>query len=61
MSKTPRKLERLSPCLGEHNDYVYGTLLGMSREEIEELERKQIIGTGPLPGADGMGPRAASQ
>jgi crotonobetainyl-CoA:carnitine CoA-transferase CaiB-like acyl-CoA transferase len=61
MSKTPRKLERLSPCLGEHNDYVYSVILGMSREEIEELEKQQTIGTVPLPGADGMGPRAASQ
>jgi crotonobetainyl-CoA:carnitine CoA-transferase CaiB-like acyl-CoA transferase len=61
MSKTPRKLESPTPCLGEHNDYVYGTLLGMSREEIEELEKQQIIGIIPLPGADGMGPRAVSQ
>jgi hypothetical protein len=33
----------------------------MSREEIEELEKEKIIGIIPLPGADGMGPRAASQ
>ena len=57
MSKTPRRLERPSPCLGEHNDYVYGTLLGMSEEEIRELEKENIIGIIPLPGADGMGPR----
>jgi crotonobetainyl-CoA:carnitine CoA-transferase CaiB-like acyl-CoA transferase len=61
MSKTPRKLEGPAPCLGEHNDYVYGVILGMSREEIEELEKEQIIGITPLPGADGMGPRAVSQ
>jgi len=56
MSETPRKLERPSPCLGEHNDYVYGVMLGMSDEEIEELEKEQIIGIIPLPGADGMAP-----
>jgi crotonobetainyl-CoA:carnitine CoA-transferase CaiB-like acyl-CoA transferase len=61
MSETPRKLERPSPCLGEHNDYVYGVMLGMSREEIEELEKEQIIGTIPLPGADGMGPPPDSE
>jgi len=59
MSKTPRKLERPSPCLGEHNDYIYSEILGMSREEIEELEQAQVIGFIPLPGADGMGPRSS--
>jgi len=57
MSKTPRKLERPSPCLGEHNDYVYGSLLGMSEEEIRTLEQEKVTGIIPLPGADGMGPR----
>jgi crotonobetainyl-CoA:carnitine CoA-transferase CaiB-like acyl-CoA transferase len=58
MSETPRKLERPSPCLGEHNDFVYGQILGMSKKEIEELEQEQIIGFIPLPGSDGMGPRS---
>ena len=57
MSETPRNLERSSPCLGEHNDLVYSRILGMSRDEIKELEREQIIGVIPLPGADGMGER----
>ncbi len=30
--------------LGEHNRYVYGSLLGMSETEIEALERQGIIG-----------------
>jgi len=59
MSETPRRLERPSPCLGEHNDYVYGVILGMSREEIEELEREKISGIIPLPGADGTAPRSS--
>ena len=29
---------------GEHNDYVYGTLLGMSEEDIRDLEAQGIIG-----------------
>jgi len=36
MSKTPRELVRPSPCLGEHNEYVFKELLGMSDDEIAE-------------------------
>ena len=44
MSKTPNRL-RLPPCrLGEHNDYVYRELLGLSPEEIADLEAKGHIG-----------------
>lgn len=31
--------------LGEHNGYVYGTLLGMSADEIKDLEAQGIIGS----------------
>ena len=31
--------------LGEHNGYVYGTLLGMSSVEIKQLEAQGIIGS----------------
>jgi len=53
MSKTPGHILRPPPCLGEHNEYVLGTVLGMSREDIRTLGKEQIIGTIPLPGADG--------
>lgn len=53
MSNTPGHILRHAPWLGEHNDYILGTILGMSREEIETLETGQLIGTIPLPGADG--------
>ena len=36
LSKTPCKLKP-SPCLGEHNDYVYKEILGMSDEELVSL------------------------
>ncbi len=53
MSNTPGHILRHAPWLGEHNDYILGTILGMSREEIETLETGQLIGTIPLPGSDG--------
>lgn len=37
------QIKRHAPLLGEHNDYVYGKLLGMSREEIEKLTREQVF------------------
>jgi crotonobetainyl-CoA:carnitine CoA-transferase CaiB-like acyl-CoA transferase len=36
LSKTPRLLDKPSPCLGEHNQYVFKELLGMSDDEIAE-------------------------
>jgi len=49
LSKTPMKTHCRAPDLGEHNDYVYRKLLGMSQEEIERLEKKGIIGSSPAP------------
>lgn len=46
-SETPLKM-RPAPKLGEHNDYVLGTILGLSKAEIEILEKEQIIGTVPI-------------
>jgi len=48
LSKTPLRSEMPAPCLGEHNTYVYGTLLGMTQDEINQLEREGIIGTIPV-------------
>lgn len=31
------------PLLGQHNEYVFGTLLGMTGEEIEKLKKREII------------------
>jgi benzylsuccinate CoA-transferase BbsF subunit len=36
LSKTPREQVRPSPCVGEHNEYVFKELLGMSDDEIAE-------------------------
>ncbi len=37
LSKTPGKPERAAPLMGEHNEYVFKNILGMSDEEIAEL------------------------
>lgn len=36
LSRTPRQIMKPSPCLGEHNQYVFKNLLGMSDDEIYE-------------------------
>ncbi len=43
-SKTPMSLRTPPCCLGEHNEYVFKEVIGMSGEEIAELEEKQVIG-----------------
>ena len=43
LSETPAKLRRPSPCLGEHNDYVFGELLRIPKEEIEQLKADGVI------------------
>jgi crotonobetainyl-CoA:carnitine CoA-transferase CaiB-like acyl-CoA transferase len=47
-SKSPVTIRRPAPTLGEHNEYVLGELLGMSKEEIQSLVDDQIIGTTPV-------------
>jgi benzylsuccinate CoA-transferase BbsF subunit len=36
MSETPRLLDRPSPCLGEHNEYVFKELLKMTDDEVAD-------------------------
>ncbi|UCG83039.1 MAG: CoA transferase [Dehalococcoidia bacterium] len=42
MSATVAKIDT-SPTMGQHNDYVFGTLLGMSASEITELTEGKVI------------------
>ena len=53
LSKTPGGIRTPAPCLGEHNHYVLGEMLGMSDEEIARLEELGIIGTEALPEQQG--------
>tara|TARA_Y100000768_G_scaffold182015_1_gene136322 strand:- start:1464 stop:2723 length:1260 start_codon:yes stop_codon:yes gene_type:complete len=43
MSETPWSIARGAACLGEHNQYVFGELLGLSDEEIETLAAESVI------------------
>jgi crotonobetainyl-CoA:carnitine CoA-transferase CaiB-like acyl-CoA transferase len=43
LSRTPGRVERLAPALGEHNDEVYSGLLGFSSEKLVELKEEGVI------------------
>ncbi|GAB4337879.1 MAG: CaiB/BaiF CoA-transferase family protein [Dehalococcoidia bacterium] len=43
LSETDWRLERGGPCLGEHNEHVYGEILGLSSAEIEALRDEGVI------------------
>lgn len=43
LSETPGEIRRPAPMLGEHNQYVYGELLGLSKEKIEQYVEEKII------------------
>lgn len=42
-SKTPARIERPAPLMGESNHYVLTEILGLSRDEIEALEQKGVL------------------
>lgn len=44
MVGTPNPIRRPSPMLGEHNEMVYGQLLGLTKEEYRRLEEAGHIG-----------------
>jgi len=43
LSATPARIVRDAPSLGEHNEYVFGKLLGMPREEINRLQEEGVL------------------
>jgi crotonobetainyl-CoA:carnitine CoA-transferase CaiB-like acyl-CoA transferase len=43
LSETDWHIERGAPLLGQHNRHVYGTLLGLSDADIDELEIDGVI------------------
>jgi crotonobetainyl-CoA:carnitine CoA-transferase CaiB-like acyl-CoA transferase len=49
---TPAHTRLPAPCFAEHNDYVLQGLLGLSEEDVAELERKGVVAREPAPGQD---------
>jgi benzylsuccinate CoA-transferase BbsF subunit len=43
LSDSPRGNYHYSPLLGEHNDYVFGELLGLSAAEIKQLKEDKVF------------------
>jgi crotonobetainyl-CoA:carnitine CoA-transferase CaiB-like acyl-CoA transferase len=42
-SRTAARIARWTPALGEHNDYVFGELLGLTQAEIGALVKAKVI------------------
>ncbi len=51
-SLSPAHVRLPAPCFAEHNDYVFRDLLGLSEEEVAELEREGVTAREPVPGQD---------
>jgi benzylsuccinate CoA-transferase BbsF subunit len=43
MSRTPGTLRSAAPTLGQHNDEVFGEMLSLSPDEIEQLKKENVI------------------
>ncbi len=61
MAGDPKPRHEPAPGLGEHNNYVLSDILGLSVYDLQGLERSEVIGTSPLPGADMGGVRRVSR
>ena len=48
LSESPVRNYRPAPTLGQHHGYVLGELLGLSEDEISDLEQTGVIGYEPL-------------
>ena len=43
LSETPAQLRRSSALLGEHNDYVFENIVGLSQPEVHALKDEGVI------------------
>ena len=43
MNKTPGGVSRCAPLFGEHNNYVFGELLGVPQAEIDRLTEEKVL------------------
>ncbi len=42
-SNSPKGNYHVAPLLGEHNEYVFGKLLGLSKSEIQQLTEEKVL------------------
>lgn len=47
LSRTPAHIRMSAPAFAQHNDYLFRELLGLSSDEIEQLEKEEVIGQVP--------------
>jgi crotonobetainyl-CoA:carnitine CoA-transferase CaiB-like acyl-CoA transferase len=43
LSETDWEIEHAAPLLGQHNDYVFGDVLGLPEREIDDLRKEGVI------------------
>lgn len=43
LSRTPGKIERRAPLVGEHNEEIYCKWLNLSLEELRQLKQEGVI------------------
>jgi crotonobetainyl-CoA:carnitine CoA-transferase CaiB-like acyl-CoA transferase len=45
LSKTPGRIKWLTRPLGYHNRYVFKKILGLTEDQIKDLEKERVVGT----------------
>ena len=43
LSRTDWVMGRGAPCLGEHNEQIFGGLLGLTPEELADLAERGVL------------------
>ena len=59
MARTPNRLRRAAPTLGQDNEYVYKQVVGMSDEEYRQRVDSGMIGDTYPPSVLGYTPTTA--